>query len=75
MSMDDVAVSSGSACSSAKAAPSHVLKALGLDDELANASIRFGLGRWTTAEEVDYVIGKTATVVGRLREMRAALGI
>ncbi len=75
MSMDDVAVSSGSACSSAKAAPSHVLKALGLDDELANSSIRFGLGRWTTAEEVDYVIEKTATVVARLREMRAALGI
>jgi cysteine desulfurase len=74
MAMDDVAVSSGSACATSKAAPSHVLTALGLEAELAYASLRFGLGRWTTADEVDYVIGKTATVIAKLREVRAALG-
>jgi len=74
MAMDDVAVSSGSACATSKAAPSHVLTALGLEDELAYASLRFGLGRWTTAEEVDYIIEKTATVIAKLREVRAALG-
>ena len=75
MAMDDVAVSSGSACSTGKAEPSHVLKALGLNDELALASIRFGLGRWTTEEEVDYVVGKVSSVVARLRELKAELGI
>ena len=69
MGINDVAVSSGSACTSASLEPSYVLKALGAGDDLAHSSIRFGLGRWTTEEEVDYVIGKLTTVVRRLREM------
>lgn len=75
MALDDVAVSSGSACSTAKVAPSHVLMALGLDEELALASIRFGLGRTTTEVEVDYAIEKVASIVMRLRELRAELGL
>ena len=69
IAIDDVAVSSGSACTSASAEPSYVLKALGTRDDLARSSLRFGLGRWTTAEEVDYVSEKVASVVRRLREM------
>jgi cysteine desulfurase len=69
MGINDVAVSSGSACTSASLEPSYVLKALGAGDDLAHSSIRFGLGRWTTDEEVDYVVGKLTTVVRRLREM------
>jgi cysteine desulfurase len=69
MGINDVAVSSGSACTSASLEPSYVLKALGAGDDLAHSSIRFGLGRWTTEEEVDYVIDKLANVVTRLREM------
>jgi cysteine desulfurase len=69
MGINDVAVSSGSACTSASLEPSYVLKALGAGDDLAHSSIRFGLGRWTTAEEVDYVANKLITVVTRLREM------
>ncbi len=69
MGINDVAVSSGSACTSASLEPSYVLKALGAGDDLAHSSIRFGLGRWTTEEEVDYVAGKLTTVVARLREM------
>jgi len=69
MAIDDVAVSSGSACTSAAIEPSHVLRAIGVSDDLAHASIRFGLGRWTTAAEVDYVAAKVASVVTRLREM------
>ncbi|HWB94051.1 MAG TPA: IscS subfamily cysteine desulfurase [Puia sp.] len=64
----DVALSSGSACTSASMEPSYVLKALGLDDELAHSSLRLGLGRWTTAEEVDYAIGRIGETVLRLRE-------
>jgi cysteine desulfurase len=64
-----VAVSSGSACTSASLEPSYVLKALGAGDDLAHSSIRFGLGRWTTAAEVDYVADKMTKVVTRLREM------
>jgi cysteine desulfurase len=75
MAMDDVAVSSGSACATAKAAPSHVLTALGLDPDLACASLRFGLGRWTTADEVEYVIARTTSVITKLREAHAALGL
>ena len=71
IAIDDVAISSGSACSSASVEPSYVLKALGARDDLARASIRFGLGRWTTAGEVDYVSEKVASVVTRLREMSA----
>jgi cysteine desulfurase len=69
MGINDVAVSSGSACTSASLEPSYVLKALGAGDDLAHSSIRFGLGRWTTAEEVDYVANKLISVVTRLREM------
>src|SRR5438093_5135073 len=69
MGINDVAVSSGSACTSASLEPSYVLKALGAGDDLAHSSIRFGLGRWTTKEEVDYVVNKLTTVVKRLREM------
>jgi cysteine desulfurase len=69
MGIDDVAVSSGSACTSATLEPSYVLRALGLPVELAHSSIRFGLGRFNTEEEVDYVAEKVVKVVNRLREM------
>jgi cysteine desulfurase len=69
MGINDVAVSSGSACTSASLEPSYVLKALGAGDDLAHSSIRFGLGRWSTEEEVDYVADKLVSVVTRLREM------
>jgi cysteine desulfurase len=69
MGINDVAVSSGSACTSASLEPSYVLKALGAGDDLAHSSIRFGLGRWTTDEEIDYVVEKLTSVVRRLREM------
>ena len=64
----DVALSSGSACTSASMEPSYVLKALGLGDDLAHSSLRLGLGRWTTEEEVDYAIRQIADTVSRLRE-------
>jgi len=63
-----VAVSSGSACTSAKATPSHVLRAIGRSDALARASIRFGLGRWTTIEEIDIVARQVCKVVPQLRD-------
>jgi cysteine desulfurase len=69
MGINDVAVSSGSACTSASLEPSYVLKALGAGDDLAHSSIRFGLGRFSTQEEVDYVADKLTQVVTRLREM------
>jgi len=69
MAMDDVALSSGSACSSASLEPSHVLRALGRGDELAHSSLRFGLGRFNTEQEVDAVAEKVVAVVGRLREL------
>ncbi|MFQ5846563.1 MAG: IscS subfamily cysteine desulfurase [Candidatus Methylomirabilales bacterium] len=69
LSMKDVAVSSGSACTSTSMEPSYVLRALGVDDALARSSIRFGLGRWSTEEEVDFTIEKLAERVGRLRAM------
>jgi cysteine desulfurase len=69
MSLKDLAVSSGSACTSASIEPSHVLKAIGVADELAHASIRFGLGRFSTEEEVDFAVGTVEKAVRRLREM------
>src|SRR5712692_4161334 len=69
MGINDVAVSSGSACTSASLEPSYVLRALGAGDDLAHSSIRFGLGRWSTKEEVDYVADKLTAVVTRLRDM------
>ena len=69
LSLGDVAVSSGSACTSAKLEPSHVLHALGVDEPLARASIRFGLGRFNTEAEVDEVAGRVAGAVARLRKI------
>jgi len=69
MALKDLAVSSGSACTSASLEPSYVLRALGREDELAHSSIRFTLGRFSTAEEVDYAIEKIRTEVERLREL------
>jgi cysteine desulfurase len=69
MGINDIAVSSGSACTSATLEPSYVLKALGVGEDLAHTSIRFGLGRFNTTEEVDYVIDKMVQVVTKLREL------
>ena len=69
MGTKDIAVSSGSACTSASLEPSYVLKSLGLDDELAHSSLRFGLGRFTTEEEVYFAINHVKTAVNKLREM------
>jgi cysteine desulfurase len=67
--LNDVALSSGSACNSANPSPSYVLTALGVPEDLAHSSIRFGLGRFNTVEEVDYVVGRVTEAVNLLREL------
>jgi cysteine desulfurase len=72
MAMRDVAVSSGAACTAANPEPSHVLLAMGLDEETARASLRFGLGRFTTREEIDFAAEAVAEAVARLRPLSSA---
>ena len=67
--LSDIALSSGSACTSGTPEPSYVLKALGVSEEVANTPLRFGLGRFTTEEEIDYCLGRVVETVKRLREM------
>ncbi len=69
MACKEIALSSGSACTSASLEPSYVLKSLGVGDDLAHSSLRFSLGRWTTDEQVDYAINKVVTAVKKLREL------
>ncbi|MCC6656735.1 MAG: IscS subfamily cysteine desulfurase, partial [Rhodocyclaceae bacterium] len=69
MAIKDVAVSSGSACTSASLEPSYVLRALGRQDELAHSSIRFTIGRFTTVEEIDYTVQLLHRQIAKLREM------
>ena len=72
VALDDVAVSSGSACTSATVEPSYVLRAIGLEDELAHSSLRFTVGRFTTEAEIDFAAGRVLDVVERLRAASAA---
>ena len=69
MALKDLAVSSGSACTSASLEPSYVLRALGRNDELAHSSIRFSIGRFTTEEEIDYAVAQITRSIGKLREL------
>lgn len=69
MSLKDLAVSSGSACTSASLEPSYVLRALGLNDEMAHSSIRFSIGRFTTEQDIDEAVAEIRTAVGKLREL------
>jgi cysteine desulfurase len=69
MALKDLAISSGSACTSASLEPSYVLRALGMSDELAHSSLRFSIGRFTTEEEVDYAVAQVRRAVEKLREL------
>jgi cysteine desulfurase len=69
MALKDLAISSGSACTSASLEPSYVLRALGLSDELAHSSLRFSIGRYTTEADIDYALGKIKDAVSKLREL------
>jgi cysteine desulfurase len=69
MALKDIAVSSGSACTSASLEPSYVLRALGLSDELAHSSIRFSIGRFTTDDDVEYTINLMKSKIDKLREL------
>ena len=69
MALKDLAVSSGSACTSASLEPSYVLRALGMEDELAHSSLRFSIGRFSTEEDVDIAVVKVKEAVGKLREL------
>ena len=69
MALRDLALSSGSACTSASLEPSYVLRALGLNDELAHSSLRISIGRFTTAEEIDYSVEKIHEAVAKLRDL------
>ena len=75
MSLGDIAVSTGSACASASAAPSHVLTSIGVSPDVARASLRFGLGRFTTEEEIDLAADRVIKAVKHLREKDARAGI
>ena len=70
ISSQDIALSSGSACTSASLEPSYVLRALGAAEDMAHSSLRFGLGRFTTEAEIDFVVQKIVNTVNKLREMR-----
>jgi cysteine desulfurase len=69
ISQQEIALSSGSACTSASLEPSYVLRALGASEDLAHSSLRFGIGRFTTEAEVDYLVGRIVSTVERLRDM------
>jgi cysteine desulfurase len=73
LNLPEVALSTGSACSSAVAEPSHVLRALGIGEEAARSSVRFGIGRFNTAEEIDSVAGRIIEAVQRLRAFTPVL--